>query len=36
MSYAEVEMKVVQWGEPGDFTGSPATVREYNPNKSAR
>lgn len=28
--------KVVQWGEPGDFTGSPATVREYNPNKSAR
>ena len=29
--------KVVQWGEPGDFTGSSVTaVREYNPNKSDR
>jgi outer membrane protein assembly factor BamE (lipoprotein component of BamABCDE complex) len=29
--------KVVQWGEPGDFSGSVApAVREYNPNKSAR
>lgn len=28
--------RVVQWGEPGDFTGSPATVREYNPSKSGR
>ena len=29
--------KLVQWGEPGDFSGSPATaVKEYNPNKSAR
>ena len=29
--------KVVQWGEPGDFSGSPAgAVREYNANKSAR
>lgn len=29
--------KVVQWGEPGDFTGSSASaVKEYNPNKSAR
>ena len=29
--------KVVQWGEPGDFTGSVSlAVREYNPNKSAR
>lgn len=28
--------KVVQWGEPGDFTGSPTTVREYNPTKSGR
>ena len=28
--------KVVQWGEPGDFTGSAANVKEYNPNKSAR
>lgn len=28
--------KVVQWGEPGDFTGSSATVQSYNPNKSAR
>lgn len=29
--------KVVQWGEPGDFTGKtvPAVI-EYNPNKSAR
>ena len=29
--------KVVQWGEPGDFSGTIApAVREYNPNKSAR
>jgi hypothetical protein len=29
--------KVVQWGEPGDFTGSTVTaIREYNPNKSDR
>lgn len=29
--------KLVQWGEPGDFSGSPASaVKEYNPNKSAR
>lgn len=29
--------KLVQWGEPGDFSGSPAAaVKEYNPNKSAR
>lgn len=29
--------KVVQWGEPGDFTGSAASaVREYNPSKSGR
>ena len=29
--------KVVQWGEPGDFSGAIApAVREYNPNKSAR
>lgn len=29
--------KVVQWGEPGDFTGKTVpTVLEYNPNKSAR
>ncbi|MDR0994378.1 MAG: hypothetical protein LBN38_07445 [Verrucomicrobiota bacterium] len=29
--------KVVQWGEPGDFSGSSASaVREYNPNKSTR
>ncbi len=29
--------KVVQWGEPGDFSGSSATaVKEYNANKSAR
>ena len=29
--------KVVQWGEPGDFSGSPASaVREYNPTKSSR
>jgi len=28
--------KVVQWGEPGDFTGSATTVREYNPSKSGR
>jgi len=29
--------KVVQWGEPGDFSGSTASaVKEYNPNKSAR
>ena len=28
--------KVVQWGEPGDFTGRPApAVIEYNPNKSS-
>ncbi|NLB65333.1 MAG: outer membrane protein assembly factor BamE [Lentisphaerae bacterium] len=30
------EGKVVQWGEPGDFTGSASTIREYNPNKTAR
>ena len=29
--------KVVQWGEPGDFSGSTAAaVKEYNPNKSIR
>ncbi len=29
--------KVVQWGEPGDFSGSAASaVKEYNPNKGAR
>ena len=29
--------KVVQWGEPGDFSGSSASaVKEYNANKSAR
>ncbi len=29
--------KVVQWGEPGDFTGSPApAVIEYTPTKTAR
>ena len=29
--------KVVQWGEPGDFSGAPAgAVREYNANKTAR
>lgn len=29
--------KVVQWGEPGDFSGSSASaVKEYNPNKSSR
>ncbi len=29
--------KVVQWGEPGDFSGSTAAaVREYNANKSDR
>lgn len=29
--------KVVQWGEPGDFSGSTATaVKEYNPVKSSR
>ena len=29
--------KVVQWGEPGDFTGSKASaVKEYNPNKGSR
>jgi hypothetical protein len=29
--------KVVQWGEPGDFSGATVTaVREYNPNKSDR
>jgi outer membrane protein assembly factor BamE (lipoprotein component of BamABCDE complex) len=29
--------KVVQWGEPGDFSGSPAAaVKEYNPTKSSR
>jgi hypothetical protein len=29
--------KVVQWGEPGDFSGGKVTaVKEYNPNKSAR
>lgn len=28
--------KVVQWGEPGDFTGSSGTIREYNPTKSGR
>jgi len=29
--------KVVQWGEPGDFSGSKVSaVKEYNPNKSAR
>ena len=29
--------KLVQWGEPGDFSGSPASaVKEYNPNKSSR
>ncbi len=28
--------RVVQWGEPGDFTGRPApAVIEYNPNKSS-
>lgn len=28
--------KVVQWGEPGDFTGRPVpAVIEYNPNKSS-
>lgn len=28
---------VVQWGEPGDFTGSSTSaIREYNPNKSSR
>ena len=29
--------KVVQWGEPGDFSGSAASaVKEYNPNKGSR
>ena len=29
--------KVVQWGEPGDFSGAPASaVKEYNPNKGGR
>ena len=29
--------KVVQWGEPGDFSGATAAaVKEYNPNKSIR
>lgn len=28
--------KVVQWGEPGDFTGSAASIKEYNPAKSGR
>ncbi len=29
--------KLVQWGEPGDFSGSSASaVKEYNPNKSSR
>lgn len=29
--------KVVQWGEPGDFSGSTASaVKEYNPVKSSR
>jgi hypothetical protein len=29
--------KVVQWGEPGDFTGKTVpAILEYNPNKSAR
>lgn len=29
--------KVVQWGEPGDFSGAIAkAVREYNPNKGGR
>jgi len=29
--------KVVQWGEPGDFSGKTVTaVKEYNPNKSSR
>jgi hypothetical protein len=29
--------KVVQWGEPGDFSGGTVSaVKEYNPNKSSR
>lgn len=29
--------KLVQWGEPGDFSGSTAAaVKEYNPNKGGR
>lgn len=25
--------RVVQWGEPGDFTGSAGTIRDYTPSK---
>lgn len=28
--------KVVQWGEPGDFTGSSSTISDYTPSKSGR
>lgn len=28
--------KVVQWGEPGDFTGSAGTIRDYTPSKGGR